>query len=265
MSMVAQPVRAQELAVGYHSRAVLSGIDIEVAPGASLALVGSNGSGKSTLLRTIAGLLSPVSGELTVLGGQPGSQPRGLAYLSQFHSSGFVLPMRSIDVVRMARFDHRGRFARASAADEAMVRESLERMGVSHLANRPLRSLSGGQQQRVYLAQVLARRAELLVLDEPTAGLDAAGREAFLAAMQQERERGAALVTSTHDIGEALVCDRALLLAGRVIAEGPPREVLTPDHLLETFGVGLTRLGDGPVITETHHVHTEAGHAPHQH
>jgi len=265
MSVVEQPVRARDLAVGYHSRAVLSDIAIDVAPGSSLALVGSNGSGKSTLLRTIAGLLEPVSGELTVLGGRPGSQPRGLAYLSQFHSSGFVLPMRAIDVVRMARFDHRGRFARATAADERMVRDSLDRMGVSDLANQPLRGLSGGQQQRVYLAQVLARGSQLLVLDEPTAGLDAAGREAFLTAMQQERERGAALVTSTHDIGEALVCDRALLLAGRVIAEGPPRKVLTPDHLLETFGVGLTGLGDRLVITETHHVHREAGHAPHQH
>ena len=259
------PVVARGLSVGYHSRAVLSGVDVTVEPGESLALVGSNGSGKSTLLRTLAGLLSPVGGSLTVLGGAPGSQPRGLAYLSQFHESGFVLPLRSIDVVRMARFDHRGRFSRATSLDEDLVRESLQRMGVEQLDHRPLRSLSGGQQQRVYLAQVLARRASLLVLDEPTAGLDAAGREAFLAAMQAERDRGAALVTSTHDIGEALVCDRSLLLAGRVVAAGPPNEVLTPEHLLQTFGVGLTRIGDRLVITETHHVHHEAGHAPHQH
>ena len=261
----ARPVVAHGLAVGYRSRAVLSGVDITVEPGESLALVGSNGSGKSTLLRTLAGLLPPVGGELTVLGGAPGTQPHGLAYLSQFHESGFVLPLRSIDVVRMARFDHRGRFARASALDEELVRDALQRMGVEQLAHRPLRSLSGGQQQRVYLAQVLARRARLLVLDEPTAGLDAAGREAFLAAMHAERERGAALVTSTHDIGEALVCDRALLLAGRVVAAGPPDDVLTPEHLLQTFGVGLTRIGDRLVISETHHVHHEAGHVPHQH
>lgn len=259
------PVLARALAVGYHSRAVVTGIDVSVAAGSSLALVGSNGSGKSTLLRTIAGLLAPVAGELTVLGNPPGVHHGGLAYLGQFHASGFVLPLRSIDVVRMARFDHRGRFARASAQDERLVHESMERMGVTSLALRPLRDLSGGQQQRVYLAQVLARQAELLVLDEPTAGLDAAGREAFLAAMQSERDRGATLITATHDIGEALVCDRALLLAGRVIAEGPPHDVLTPDHLLETFGVGLTRLGDRLVVTETHHVHREAGHVPHQH
>ena len=165
----ARPVVAHGLAVGYRSRAVLSGVDITVEPGESLALVGSNGSGKSTLLRTLAGLLPPVGGSLTVLGGAPGTQPHGLAYLSQFHESGFVLPLRSIDVVRMARFDHRGRFARASALDEELVRDALQRMGVEQLAHRPLRSLSGGQQQRVYLAQVLARRARLLVLDEPTA------------------------------------------------------------------------------------------------
>lgn len=256
---------ARSLSVGYDGRAVLSGIDAFLVPGRSVALLGSNGSGKSTLLRTIAGLVPPVDGVVEVLGGRPGSSPDGVGYLSQFHPSGFVLPLRAIDVVRMGRFGLRGRFSRASAHDEETVRTAMERMGVSHLANRPLRSLSGGQQQRVYLAQVLAREAKLLVLDEPTAGLDAAGREAYLAAMQVELGRGAALVTSTHDVGEAVSCDRTMLLARRVIAEGPPSRVLTPDNLLRTFGISLTRIDDRLVVTETHHVHDEPGTRPHQH
>ena len=260
-------VEAEGLAVGYHQRAVLSDIDLVVAEGGSLALVGANGSGKSTMLRTIVGLLDPVAGRLSVLGGQPRGRRDGIAYLSQFHASGFVLPLRALDVVRMARFDRRSRFSRASAADEAVVARSMERMGVTHLAHRALRSLSGGQQQRVYLAQVLAREAALVVIDEPTAGLDAAGRDLFLEAMDAERTRGAAVITSTHDIGEALRCDDVVLLAGRVVAAGHPDHVLTPEHLLETFGISLARVDDRLQVIEQHHVHHDHSHGltPHQH
>ena len=256
---------ARSLSVGYHGRAVLAGIDAFLVPGRSVALLGSNGSGKSTVLRSIAGLVPPIDGVLEVLGGRPGRTPTGIGYLSQFHASGFVLPLRAVDVVRMGRFGLRGRFARASSHDEAMVHDAMARMEVTHLANRPLRSLSGGQQQRVYLAQVLAREARLLVLDEPTAGLDAAGREAYLAAMRAELARGASLVTATHDVGEAMTCDRAMLLARRVIAEGPPARVLTPDNLLRTFGISLTRIDDRLVVTESHHVHDAPGAPPHLH
>lgn len=246
---------ARSLSVGYPGRTVLEGIEIDAAPGDGIALVGSNGSGKSTLVRTLVGLLAPRSGTVEVFGAPPGRAPGEVAYLSQFHDSGFVLPLRAIDVVRMARFDHRRRFARATRADEEIVRESMERLQVTPLADAPLRSLSGGQQQRVYLAQVLARRASLIVLDEPTSGLDAAGRELYLEAMAEERARGATLVTSTHDLGEAVACDRVMLLAGRVVADGPPVDVLTPENLLATFGVTLAREGDRLIVTDAHHEH----------
>ena len=232
-------IEARGLAVGYDRRPVVEGIDLEVRERTSLALVGTNGSGKSTLLRTIVGLLAPVGGGLTVLGAPPGGAPRRLAYLSQFHASGFVLPLRAIDIVRMARFPNLGLFGRMTAADHDLVAWAMRTMGVESLAGQPLRSLSGGQQQRVYLAQVLARRADLVVLDEPTAGLDAGGRERYLQAFAAELERGATLVTSTHDIGEAIEYDQVLLLARRVVALGPGRAVLTADRLLETFGIVL--------------------------
>lgn len=232
-------IGAVGLTVGYDGRPVVAGIDLLIRRQSSLALVGTNGSGKSTLLKTIMGLIPPVSGRLEVLGRLPGSSPVRVAYLSQAHAAGFVLPLRAIDVVRMARFSARGLARPFTREDHDLVELGMRAMGVEALARQPLRSLSGGQQQRVYLAQVLARRADLIVLDEPTAGLDAGGRERYLQAFAAELERGASLVTSTHDISEAIEYDQVLLLAGRVVALGPGREVLTADRLLETFGILL--------------------------
>jgi ABC-type Mn2+/Zn2+ transport system ATPase subunit len=118
-------------------------------------------------------------------------------------------------------------------------------MGVSHLADEPLGALSGGQRQRVLIAQSLAWRADVLVLDEPTAGLDVAGRELLLDALAQERARGAAVVVCTHDIADALTAERALLLARRVVAYGLPSETLTRERLMETFGLVLAELPGG--------------------
>ncbi len=230
-------ISAQNLSVGYGRDLVVESIDLQVRPGGSVALVGTNGSGKSTLIRTLVGLLSVAGGSLEVLGRPPGASPKRIAYHSQFHSSGYILPIRVIDVVRMARYPALGLTGHMDEEDHRLVAESMERMGVSHLTREPMRSLSGGQLQRVYLAQVLARRADLIVLDEPTAGIDAGGRELYLKAFAEELRRGAAIVTATHDIAEAVEYDQVLLLARRVVALGAGREVLTPDRLMETFGI----------------------------
>lgn len=230
-------IEASGLGVGYPGEEVVQDIDLSVPAGGSLALVGTNGSGKSTLMRTLVGLLAPVSGRVSVLGQPPGKAPTRLAYLSQFHASGYILPIRAIDVVRMARYAKLGLVGRHGADDEALVQEAMETMDIGDWRREPMRNLSGGQRQRVYLAQVLAHRADLIVLDEPTAGLDAGGRERYLDAFAAELQRGAALVTATHDIGEAVEYDEVLLLARRVVAQGPGAEVLTPDRLMETFGI----------------------------
>lgn len=232
-------LRAEDLAVGYAGEAVVDGISLALRPGRSLAIIGTNGSGKTTLLRTIVGLHPPLAGRLEVLGRAPGRSPRGVAYLGQFHTAGAVLPVRAIDVVRMARYPDRGLLGRLTSEDHDLVRDSMVAMGVERQAEEPLRSLSGGQQQRVYIAQVLARLADLLVLDEPTAGLDAAGRELYEEAMGAEVARGAAVITATHDIQDASECDQVLALARRVVAVGVAAEVLNPDTLLETFGIAV--------------------------
>ena len=142
----------------------------------------------------------------------------------------------------MARFPHLGLLGRMTSEDHDLVEWAMAAMGVrATWRGRPCASLSGGQRQRVYLAQVLAHRADLILLDEPNAGLDAAGLERYLEAFAAELHRGAALVTATHDIGEAIEYDQVLLLARRVVALGPGDEVLTPDRLMETFGIAHPR------------------------
>jgi len=231
-------VRARGLTIGYPNEVVVRDINFDLAPGEAFALIGTNGSGKSTLLKTIVALLAPMGGQLSVFGQPPGNNHRRIAYLGQFHHSGFVLPIRVIDVVRMGRFPLHGLWQRMNKTDDEIIRNAMHVMGIEKLADTPLRSLSGGQQQRTYLAQALAHQADLMVLDEPTSGLDAGGRELYLHAINDELCRGASIIMATHDIQEeAALCHQVMLLAHKVVAIGAPDKVLTPEALLETFGI----------------------------
>ena len=257
-------VRACKLDIGYVGETIVRDVQFELHAGQSLALIGMNGSGKSTLLRTIVGLLPPLGGEIEVLGGRPGTNPCCIAYLSQFHATEFILPLRAVDVVEMGRFPERGLLGRMTNEDRDLIREGMQRMKIAHLADAPLRAMSGGQQQRTYLAQVLAHRADLIILDEPTAGLDAAGKDVYAQAIRAELARGASIITATHDIQEASMCNQVMLLARRVVALGTPGEVLTSDALLETFGIVLNpqdQLSNVAALVQEHgHDHVGVGH-----
>jgi ABC-type Mn2+/Zn2+ transport system ATPase subunit len=229
-------ILASDLSIGYSKEVIVPHISFDLGPGQAFALIGTNGSGKSTLLKTIVGLLPPMGGQLTIFGLTPGSNHRRIAYLGQFHASGFVLPIRAIDVVRMGRFPLLGLWEKMTRQDDEIVRSVMGIMGIEQLADTPLLSLSGGQQQRTYLAQVLAYRADLLVLDEPTSGLDAGGRERYLRAIDDELHQGASVILATHDIQEeATICQQVMLMARKVVALGAPQKVLTAEALLETL------------------------------
>jgi ABC-type Mn2+/Zn2+ transport system ATPase subunit len=217
-------IAAASLAVGYGHRPVVDGVGFTLFPG------------QTTLLKTLAGLLEPQGGDVTVLGERPGSQPARVAYLPQHPVSSHTLPLRVEDVVTMGRFARRGLFGRIDSDDRRAVHESMKRTGADGYAQSPLRDLSGGQQQRAHLAQVLSRRAEVLLLDEPTAGLDVAGRRLVADLVAQERARGVTVVMATHELGDADTADAAILLAQRVVAHGPPDTVLTDAALREVFG-----------------------------
>lgn len=257
--MTEQPVfpliSARNLSIGYKAEIIVRGINFELGPHQSLALIGTNGSGKSTLLKTLVGLLPTIKGELSVLGQKPELSSRRIAYLSQFHNSGFILPLCAIDVVRMGRYAEHGLTGKLTSEDADLIHDSMKRMGIEKLANKPLRSLSGGQQQRVYIAQALARHAEILLMDEPTSGIDAGAHEIYHQAVHDELCRGACVVVATHDIQEALDFNEAMLLARKVIAYGRGSEVITPETLLETFGITI-HLGKHPLdVTVLEHEH----------
>lgn len=248
-------IKAKALSIGYKDETIVSNINFELSTGQSLALIGTNGSGKTTLLKTMVGLLAPLKGELIVLGENPVQSSRRVAYLGQFHSSSFILPLCAVDVVRMGRYATHGLTGKLNSFDEDLIMNSMKRMGISHLAYKPLRALSGGQQQRVYIAQALTSHAKILVLDEPTSGLDAGAHEIYQQAINDEMARGASVVVATHDIQDAMDCSLSMLLARKVIAFGRGVEVITSQALLETFGItiNLAQQPLGITVVERNH------------
>ena len=229
-------IHASALAVGYGKHPVVDNISISLQPGELLALIGTNGSGKSTLLKTLAGLITPLNGDLELLGSPAGELPTRIAYLPQHPVSSHTLPLCVADVVAMGRYAHLGLFKRSTDVDRAIVLESMRRTGIDNRANEPIRDLSGGQQQRTHLAQVLARQAEILLLDEPTAGLDLNGRKAVAEIIATERGRGVTVVLATHELADAESATSVLLLAQRVVAMGSPSNALRDEYLRECFG-----------------------------
>jgi ABC-type Mn2+/Zn2+ transport system ATPase subunit len=241
--------------VGYEGEAILSGIDLALRSGESLALVGANGSGKSTLLKAMAGLLPILSGELRILGGRPLGAPARVAYLGQFHHTGFVLPLRASEIVRMARFASHGLFGPLTEEDDVAVAQAMAAVGLEDIADESLNALSGGQRQRVFIAQALARKADVLLLDEPEANLDAASRAIVRRLFGEAVSAGAASVIATHDIEAAASCDYTMLLARRVVAFGRSEDVLKADPLLDTFGVVGKAEGGKVVVVGREHCH----------
>ena len=230
------PISADHLCVGYGKRPVVEGVTLDMQPGELLVLIGTNGSGKSTLLKTLAGLIQPVHGDLHLLGEHAGQLPKRVAYLPQHPVSSHTLPLCVRDMVAMGRYAHLGLMQRASAHDRAIVEESMVRVGIEAHASQPIRDLSGGQQQRTHLAQVLARQAEVLLLDEPTAGLDINGRRLVADLVSAERARGVTVVLATHELSDAEHATSVMLLAQRVVAVGPPDVALRDEFLRECFG-----------------------------
>lgn len=249
------PVRTTSMSVARGRNIVLSDVDMALPGGSVTALIGPNGSGKSTLLDALVGLVDIAEGSCEVLGEEPTRARRRVAYVLQETVLGDQLPLSVRHAVRLGRAAVRGNLGRFGPEDDRLVDEAMERLEVSDLADRQLRDLSGGQRQRVMVAQGLAQGAELLLLDEPVNGLDTASRARILEVIAQERSAGRTVVLTTHDLDDARRADHVVLLAGRVVAQGPPEEVLVPDVLRSAYGGRLLVVGDGRIHLDDPHHH----------
>ena len=240
------PLAAHGLACGHGGKAVVAGLELAVAPGELVAVVGPNGAGKSTLLATLAGLLPPVAGHVTLAGRALTSYtPHELALQRAFMAQG--LPeaegWRVDELVALGRFPHRG-WGRG-ADDRAAVAEALAAVGLAERAGDAMQHLSGGQRQRAYLARALVQATPLLLLDEPTAHLDPGHQVAFFRVLREVMaRRELAVVAVLHDLNlAAQFCQRLWVLApgnpGRLVADGPPGAVLDAELVASVFGLDV--------------------------
>ena len=242
---------------------VLAVEQLDIGTGVT-AIVGPNGSGKSTLLHAITGLLR-VSGTVDVLSRAPSDVRGRVAYVLQTQHASEHLLVTAREVVTLGRAPSRGPFRPLTATDRAAVDDAMARLEISDLAGRHLADMSGGQRQRVFVAQGLAQRGDILLLDEPVAGLDIASTQRIRQVIAEERTAGRTVVVATHDLGDAARADRAVLLDRRVIAAGSPADVLTPEHLRTAYGARVLDLGGGSLAVDDGAHHDDHEHHHHEH
>lgn len=209
-------IELDQVSVEFDGRRVLEPTSLSLEAGTSVALTGPNGSGKTTLLRILAGLLKPTSGT------RQGPAPREVAYVSQHVRTNPWMPLTVAEVLTMSQYRHRGLLGPLRGDDRRRIAEASARLEVEDLFDRSFGELSGGQCQRVRMAAALAADATCIMLDEPITGLDLASQFRILNVIDDERQAGRLVVLCTHHLDEAEKCDRVIMLAGRVVADGPP-------------------------------------------
>jgi ABC-type Mn2+/Zn2+ transport system ATPase subunit len=221
-------VRTHDLTVRYERVIALDGVDLTLEEGQALGIVGPNGSGKSTLLKAIAGLIAPSAGSIEVFGGTPRSQrPGTIAYVPQVEAVDWSFPANVYDVVAMGRFPRMRALAPFSKHDREVVDAALDALRIGDLRYRHISELSGGQQQRAFIARAIAQEPRLLLLDEPTTGVDASTEEALRELVRGLVGRGMPVLMTTHDLERAAEWfDRLMVVDRRVLAEGDPEQVL---------------------------------------
>lgn len=226
--------------LGYPGVIALADVNFSIKRGEFLGIIGPNGSGKSTLLKGILGLLAPSKGEILLFGTDYRNHNirKKIGYVPQKSRSEASFPASVKEVVMMGLYSQIGWLRRPQAIHYKMVEQSLDRVGMSGLSERPIGDLSGGQYQKVMIARALVNEPELLVLDEPTAAVDISAQRTILELLEQlNREQGMTILMVSHDINEIVhFCDRILLLNGTVCAFGTPVEVLTKENLKSVYG-----------------------------
>ncbi len=239
-------VRLEGVTCAFGGPPVVRGADLAVGSGDFTGVVGPSGSGKTTLLRAVIGTVEPVAGTVWL---RPGLR---MGYVPQVDTVNWHFPVTVSEAVLMARA--RGRVLPWAGVEERRAAEGiLDRLGLGGLGDRHIRELSGGQQQRVFIARALLAQPDLLLLDEPTSGVDVRTRHEILHLLGELNADGLAIVLTTHDLnGIAAHLPHLVCLNTEVMGAGPPSEVLTPEVLERTYGAPLAVLHHGgmPVVVD---------------
>lgn len=217
---------------GYGERRVVSEVDLRVETGEVLALLGANGSGKSTLVKGLLGLCDHIGGRAELFGTPLESFTRRhlVGYVPQRHTLSAAVAATVEEIVAVGRLPHRGLLARPRREDRRIVADALELVGLADAARADVATLSGGQQRRVLIARALAARPEVLVMDEPTAGVDAASQRTLVDVLARLAGLGTTLVVVTHEIApmRRILSRAAVMSAGRLVHDGPAAELDVP-------------------------------------
>jgi len=239
------PLSVYDLTVAYHRKPVLWDVALDVAPGTMVAVVGPNGAGKSTLLKAIMDLTPRASGRILVFGDTYRHHRHRVGYVPQRESVDWDFPIDVLDVVTMGLYRKIGWCIPVGRRDKQTAMAALDRVGIADLAHRQISQLSGGQQQRTFLARALVQDADLYLMDEPFAAVDAATERAIVSILQEMRQQGKTAVVIHHDLQTVPeYFSHVILLNMRVVAQGPVGSVFTSENLQKTYGGRLTLLDE---------------------
>lgn len=237
--MTGSAVTVSGLQVAYGETLALDDVNLELKPGKIHGLVGMNGSGKSTFFKSVMGLVSPDRGTIHIYGESPAVARRSsrLAYTPQSESIDWSFPIRVADVVLTGRYGRMGLTRRASSDDRIATESALARVGLQDLGERQIGELSGGQRKRVFIARSLAQGADLLLLDEPFAGVDKRSEATIAGLLRELAAEGKTILISTHDlVAIPELCDDVALINQRIVFHGPTDEAMQPKRLSLAFG-----------------------------
>jgi ABC-type Mn2+/Zn2+ transport system ATPase subunit len=244
---LAPAIEVHDITAGYRGQAALEHVTLTVPKGSMMAIVGPNGGGKSTLLKLLLGLLAPWNGSVMVLDTSPATARGRIGYVPQTGSGDWSFPATVGEVVMMGRYRRLGWLRRPGRDDWSAVHEALDRVGMAGRRDRQVGELSGGQQQRVFFARALVQEPELLLLDEPLAGVDALTERDIYQLLRQQVDRGVTVLFTTHNLSTvAEQFDLVAFVNRRIVASGRPAEVFSEQTLRATYGprMALVRVGD---------------------
>lgn len=231
-------IHVEDLSVSYGDKPVLWDIDVDVVENSITAIIGPNGAGKSTLLKSILGFIKPLSGRITLFDLPVSKQLSKIAYVPQHNSVNWQFPITVFEVVLMGRYQNLGPFKKVSKEEKEKAIDALRQMNLLDLKDRHIMQLSGGQKQRVFIARCLVQDADVLIMDEPLAGVDKVSEKIIMDKVKQLQKEGKTIICVHHDLNTVEKYFDHVILINRYIAiHGALNDVFTKENINKVFEI----------------------------